>query len=89
MNPCDNLVSSFSQLVAAGKSLPLGGIPPHRKSKPLPNAHSSFAHQAQSESADGHSSSGCGEKMIAAGESSTSTLPKAATRTGNNPACRD
>jgi hypothetical protein len=37
MNPYHNFASSFAQLVAAGKSLPLGGIPPHHKPKPLPN----------------------------------------------------
>ena len=37
MNPYHNFVSSFAQLVTAGKSLPLGGIPPHHKPKPLPN----------------------------------------------------
>jgi N-acetylglucosamine malate deacetylase 1 len=38
MNPYHNFVSSFAQLVVAGKSLPLGGIPPYCKPKPLPNA---------------------------------------------------
>lgn len=38
MNLYHNFVSSFAQLVEAGKSLPLGGIPPHHKSKPAPNA---------------------------------------------------
>ena len=38
MNPYHNFVSSFAQLVEAGKSLPLGGIPPHNKPKPPPNA---------------------------------------------------
>jgi LmbE family N-acetylglucosaminyl deacetylase len=37
MNPYHSFVSSFAQLVATGKSLPLGGIPPHRKTKPVPN----------------------------------------------------
>ena len=37
MNPYHNFVSSFAQLVAAGESLPLGGIPPHHKPEPLPN----------------------------------------------------
>jgi hypothetical protein len=37
MNPYHNFISSFAQLVAAGKSLPLGGISPHHKPKPLPN----------------------------------------------------
>jgi len=37
MNPYHNFVSFFAQLVAAGKSLPLGGISPHHKPKPLPN----------------------------------------------------
>ena len=34
MNPYHNFVASFAQLVATGKSLPLGGIPPHNKAKP-------------------------------------------------------
>ncbi len=34
MNPYNRFVSSFAQLVADGKSLPLGGIPPHNKPKP-------------------------------------------------------
>jgi N-acetylglucosamine malate deacetylase 1 len=38
MNPYFNFVSSFAQLVAAGKSLPLGSIPPHNKSKPAAHA---------------------------------------------------
>jgi LmbE family N-acetylglucosaminyl deacetylase len=38
MNPYHNFVFSFAQLVAAGKSLPLGGIPPHNKSKPAADA---------------------------------------------------
>lgn len=37
MNPYHNFASSFAQLVAAGKSPPLGGIPPHHKPKPQPN----------------------------------------------------
>jgi N-acetylglucosamine malate deacetylase 1 len=38
MNPYHGFVSSFAQLIEAGKSLPLGGIPPHHKPKPLPDA---------------------------------------------------
>jgi len=38
MNPYHQFVSSFARLVAGGKSLPLGGIPPHNKSGPAPNA---------------------------------------------------
>ncbi len=38
MNPYHNFASSFAGLVAAGKSLPLGGIPPNPKPKPPPNA---------------------------------------------------
>jgi N-acetylglucosamine malate deacetylase 1 len=38
MNPYQKFVSSIAQLVAAGKSLPLGGIPPHHKSKPQADA---------------------------------------------------
>ena len=38
MNPYHNFVSSFAQLLTAGKSLPLGGIPPHGKPAPDPNA---------------------------------------------------
>jgi LmbE family N-acetylglucosaminyl deacetylase len=34
MNPYQNFVSSIAQLVAAGKSLPLGGISPQHKAKP-------------------------------------------------------
>jgi N-acetylglucosamine malate deacetylase 1 len=34
MNPYHNFVSTFAKLIEAGKSLPLGGIPPHNKSKP-------------------------------------------------------
>lgn len=37
MNLYHNFVSSFAQLATAGKSLPLGGIPPHHKPEPLPN----------------------------------------------------
>lgn len=38
MNPYLNFAASFAQLVAGGKRLPLGGIPPHGKPKPRPNA---------------------------------------------------
>src|SRR5208282_2858678 len=38
MNPYHQFVSSFARLVAEGKSLPLGGIPPHDKPGPAPNA---------------------------------------------------
>jgi LmbE family N-acetylglucosaminyl deacetylase len=38
MNPYHNFVSSFAQLVAEGKSLPLGYIPPHNQPKVPPNA---------------------------------------------------
>jgi LmbE family N-acetylglucosaminyl deacetylase len=38
MNPYHDFVSSFSRLAAAGKSLPLGGIPPHNRSKPAADA---------------------------------------------------
>jgi LmbE family N-acetylglucosaminyl deacetylase len=38
MNPYHNFVSSFAKLVAAGKSLPLGGISPHHKPKPAADA---------------------------------------------------
>ena len=38
MNPYREFVSSFARLVAEGKSLPLGGIPPHEKTAPAPSA---------------------------------------------------
>ncbi len=38
MNPYHHFVSSFAQLVETGKSLPLGGIPPHNKPKPPADA---------------------------------------------------
>jgi len=38
MNPYHQFVSSFARLVAEGKSLPLGGMPPHNKPGPAPNA---------------------------------------------------
>ena len=38
MNPYHQFVASFAQLIAAGKSLPLGEIPPHHKSKPAADA---------------------------------------------------
>lgn len=38
MNPYHNFVSAFAQLVTQGKSLPLGGIPPHGKSRPAADA---------------------------------------------------
>src|SRR5208282_4663270 len=38
MNPYHQFVSSFARLVAEGKSLPLGGIPPHDKPGPAPSA---------------------------------------------------
>ncbi|MBI5386259.1 MAG: PIG-L family deacetylase [Verrucomicrobia bacterium] len=38
MNPYLNFVSSFARLVTEGKSLPLGGIPPHPKPAPKPDA---------------------------------------------------
>jgi len=38
MNPYRQFVSSFAQLVGEGKSLPLGGIPPHGKAAPALNA---------------------------------------------------
>ena len=38
MNPYQRFASSFAQLVADGKSLPLGGIPARVKTKPQPNA---------------------------------------------------
>jgi len=38
MNPYHQFVVSFAQLIAAGKSLPLGEIPPHHKSKPAADA---------------------------------------------------
>jgi LmbE family N-acetylglucosaminyl deacetylase len=34
MNPYHNFAASFAQLVATGKSLPSGSIPPHNKAKP-------------------------------------------------------
>ena len=37
-NPYLNFVSSFARLVADGKSLPLGVLPPHRQPKPNPDA---------------------------------------------------
>jgi len=38
MNPYSQFVSEFSRLVTEGKSLPLGGIPPHHKPAPPPGA---------------------------------------------------
>jgi LmbE family N-acetylglucosaminyl deacetylase len=38
MNPYHQFVSSFDRLIASGKSLPLGGIAPHRKPKPSADA---------------------------------------------------
>jgi len=38
MNPYQPFASSFARLVAEGKSLPLGHIPPHGKTAPAPNA---------------------------------------------------
>jgi LmbE family N-acetylglucosaminyl deacetylase len=38
MNPYRHFVSAFARLVAEGKSLPLGGIPPHHKSRPAADA---------------------------------------------------
>jgi len=37
-NPYRKFVSDFSRAMADGKSLPLGGIPPHSKPAPAPNA---------------------------------------------------
>lgn len=38
MNPYHKFVSSFASLITDGKSLPLGGIPPHNKPKPAKDA---------------------------------------------------
>jgi LmbE family N-acetylglucosaminyl deacetylase len=38
MNPYQQFAASYAGLIAGGKSLPLGGIPPHNKSKPSPGA---------------------------------------------------
>ncbi|HTX22972.1 MAG TPA: PIG-L family deacetylase [Candidatus Aquilonibacter sp.] len=38
MNPYRQFVSAFARLIAAGKSLPLGGITPPRKTKPAADA---------------------------------------------------
>jgi LmbE family N-acetylglucosaminyl deacetylase len=38
MNPYRKFVSAFANEIAEGKSLPLGGIPPHGKPAPPPNA---------------------------------------------------
>ena len=38
MNPYHQFVASFARLIAAGKLLPLGGIPPHHPPKPAPDA---------------------------------------------------
>src|SRR4051812_45638205 len=38
MNPYFTFVSNFAELIARGKSLPLGNIPPPTKSAPDPNA---------------------------------------------------
>jgi len=38
MNPYRKFVSQFAREMANGKSLPLGGIPPHGKAAPEPNA---------------------------------------------------
>jgi N-acetylglucosamine malate deacetylase 1 len=38
MNPYNDYVAAFARLLAAGKSLPLGGIAPHDKSRPAANA---------------------------------------------------
>ena len=38
MNPYLEFVSSFAQLVSGGKSLPLGGISPPKRSSPAPDA---------------------------------------------------
>jgi len=38
MNPYQQFVSAFARLVADGKSLPLGKIPPHNQSSPAANA---------------------------------------------------
>jgi hypothetical protein len=38
MNPDHNFVSSSARLVETGRSLPLGGSPPHNQSKPPANA---------------------------------------------------
>lgn len=38
MNPYQSFVSAFAKLTTEGKSLPLGGIPPHGKPKPPPDA---------------------------------------------------
>ena len=37
-NPYRQFVAKYARLAAAGKRLPLGGIPPHRKPAPLPGA---------------------------------------------------
>jgi len=38
MNPYQNFVAAIARLGAEGKSLPLGGLPPHHKSKPPADA---------------------------------------------------
>jgi LmbE family N-acetylglucosaminyl deacetylase len=38
MNPYHKFISDFAQLAVAGKSLPLGAIPPHGKSRPASDA---------------------------------------------------
>ena len=38
MNPDHNFISSFARLFETGRSLPLGGSPPHNQSKPPANA---------------------------------------------------
>ena len=38
MNPYHNFVNSFAKLIETGKSFPLGGIPPHNRSKPPTDA---------------------------------------------------
>jgi len=38
MNPYHSFVSGFAEMMAAGRSLPLGGIPPHHAPAPAPDA---------------------------------------------------
>src|ERR1700744_3136656 len=38
MNPYQRFASSFAQIIAEGKALPLGGIPPRAKTKLSPDA---------------------------------------------------
>jgi hypothetical protein len=72
MTPIITLFPLLPKLAAAGKSLPLGGIPPHHKPEPLPNVPAAIIFSPHPD--DECIAGGQGGKQISATENPGSRL---------------